>query len=144
MKAKHQRLILVALATAAMVAAVLLGMSALKDRAAYFYAPGDAARDHVAAGKAIRLGGVVTAGSVKRGSDGVTLRFVVHDEIASVPVRFRGVPPDLFREGSGVVAEGAFDPAGTFVAGNLLAKHDENYKPPVQAGAMHQTASLRR
>lgn len=129
MKAKHQRLVLALVALGALIAAGLLAASALKDEAAYFYAPGDVEAKGVEPGKAIRLGGMVVKGSLKRAADGVTIRFDVTDGKATVPATFKGITPDLFREGSGVVAEGAFDPAGTFVATNLLAKHDERYMP---------------
>mgnify|MGYP003582272440 CR=1 FL=1 len=129
MKAKHQRLILAVVALAALIGAGLLAASALKDEAAYFYAPNDVKTKGVEPGKAIRLGGMVVKGSLKRASDGVTIHFDVTDGKASVPARFKGIAPDLFREGSGVVAEGAFDAGGTFQATNLLAKHDERYMP---------------
>lgn len=129
MKAKHQRMILVCAALVALIGAALLAASALRDQAAYFYTPAQARAAHVEPGKAIRLGGMVVAGSVKRASDGVTIDFDVTDGKANVPARFSGIAPDLFREGSGVVAEGAFDGAGTFIASNLLAKHDERYMP---------------
>lgn len=143
MKAKHQRLVLALAALAAVVGSGVLAMSAIGDRASYFYAPGDVARAAPADGQPIRLGGMVTAGSVAHSRDGVTLSFKVHDEAHTVPVIFKGIPPDLFREGSGVVAEGAFE-RGTFVATNLLAKHDENYKPPQMAGAQHKTDTLKQ
>lgn len=129
MKAKHQRLVLALLAVAAIIGAGLLAMSALKDEAAYFYTPADARTKGVEPGKPIRLGGMVVRGSIKRAADGVTIRFDVTDGKATVPATFSGIAPDLFKEGSGVVAEGAFDPRGTFVATNLLAKHDERYMP---------------
>ncbi len=129
MKAKHQRLILALLALAAVIGAGLLAASALKDEAAYFYTPDDVRVKGVEPGKAIRLGGMVVKGSLKKAPDGVTIRFDVTDGKATVPATFRGIAPDLFREGSGVVAEGAFDKAGTFVATELLAKHDERYMP---------------
>lgn len=129
MKAKHQRLILALVAFAALLGAGLLAASALKDEAAYFYTPQDARTKHVEPGRAIRLGGMVVKGSLMRAPDGVTIRFDVTDGKATVPATFSGIAPDLFREGSGVVAEGSFDPAGTFVATNLLAKHDERYMP---------------
>lgn len=144
MKAKHQRLVLVLLAVAAMIGAVLLAMSALKDQAAYFYTPSDAARAHVEPGKAVRLGGMVADKSIVRDPDGVTTRFVVTDGKDVVKVRFTGITPDLFKENSGVVAEGAFEPDGSFTATNILAKHDERYMPPQVAGAMHETKSLER
>lgn len=131
MKAKNQRLTLLVLAIAAVLGAVLLAMSALKDQAAYFYAPGDVAREPPAAGRAIRIGGMVQSGSLKRAADGLTVEFLVKDETPhTIPVRFKGIVPDLFKEDSGVVAEGRFDSAGFFVADNILAKHDENYMPP--------------
>lgn len=141
MKAKHQRLILALFALSSVVGSGVLAMSALKDRASYFYAPGDVSRQGVPVG-AIRLGGMVSKGSLVRAPDGVTLSFMVHDEANQVPVRFRGIPPDLFKEGSGVVAEGEFV-GRTFVASNLLAKHDENYMPPQMAGKQHKTDSLK-
>jgi cytochrome c-type biogenesis protein CcmE len=129
MKAKHQRLILALIALAALIGAGLLAASALKDEAAYFYAPADVKSKGVEPGKAIRLGGMVVNGSLKRAADGVTVHFDVTDGKATVPATFSGIAPDLFKEGSGVVAEGAFDARGVFVATNLLAKHDERYMP---------------
>ncbi|HEX8223200.1 MAG TPA: cytochrome c maturation protein CcmE [Allosphingosinicella sp.] len=131
MKAKNQRLTLLVLAVAAVLGAVLLAMSALKDQAAYFYTPGDVAREGVPLGRAVRVGGMVQAGSLERAADGVTLHFLVKDETPhKIRVRFRGIVPDLFKENSGVVAEGRFEGSGLFVADNILAKHDENYMPP--------------
>ena len=129
MKPKNQRLVLVAVALVAVLAAVLLAMWGLRDRAAYFYTPTDVAAGRAAAGKAMRLGGMVEQGSVRREADGVTIRFVVGDGEARTPVTYRGIVPDLFSEGSGVVAEGRMNGA-TFVADTILAKHDERYMPP--------------
>lgn len=129
MKQKHQRLILAIIAIVAVIGAGLLAASALKDEAAYFYAPDDVRVKGVEPGKAIRLGGMVVAGSLKKQADGVTVAFDVTDGKATVPARFTGITPDLFREGSGVVAEGHFDRSGTFIASELLAKHDERYMP---------------
>lgn len=146
MKAKNQRLTLLVLAAAALLGAVLLAMSALKDQAAYFYTPGDVAREGLPLGRAVRIGGMVKAGSLRRGADGVTLQFLVGDETANrIPVRFRGIVPDLFKENSGVVAEGRFEPGGLFVADTILAKHDENYMPPQldPKKGEHKSESLR-
>jgi len=126
---KHQRLVLVILAIVAVLGAVLLAMWGLKDRAAYFYTPADIVAGKASSGKAMRLGGMVEKGSVQRDLDGVTTRFTVEDGDARVPVVFKGIVPDLFREGSGVVAEGRLE-GRTFVADNILAKHDERYMPP--------------
>ena len=146
MKAKHQRLTLLALAVISVLGAVLLAMSALRDQAAYFYAPADVVRKGIPEGRAIRIGGMVKDGSVSRAGDGVTIDFLVGDETnATIPVRFRGIVPDLFKEGSGVVAEGQFQADGRFVATEILAKHDENYMPPdlSRDGSNHKTESLK-
>ena len=129
MKPKHQRLLLTGLAIAAVLAAVLLAMWGLKDRAAYFFTPVEIAIGKAEQGRPIRLGGMVEQGSIREESDGVTVRFVVTDGEARIPVRYTGITPDLFREGSGVVAEGRMQ-GKTFVADEILAKHDERYMPP--------------
>ena len=127
---KHQRMVLVILALIAVLGAALLAMWGLRDRAAYFYTPADVVAGKASAGKAMRLGGMVERGSVQRDGDGITTRFIVEDGDARVPVTYRGILPDLFREGSGVVAEGKLAADWTFVADNILAKHDERYMPP--------------
>ena len=131
MKPKNQRLILLLLAVGAVLGAVLLAMSGLRNRAAYFYAPGDVAARGLPLDRSVRIGGMVKAGSIRRHPDGVTIDFVVGDETrATIPVRYSGITPDLFREDSGVVAEGRFRPDGSFVATEILAKPDEIYMPP--------------
>ena len=128
MKAKNQRLTLILLASLAVLAAVLLGMQGLKEDAAFFYAPADVARNGVPPpDRNVRIGGMVQGGSIRRAADGVTIDFIVGDETsATIPVRFTGIAPDLFKENSGVVAEGRFQPGGLFVASEILAKHDDN------------------
>lgn len=133
-KAKHQRLVLVLVALAALIGAALLAAWALRSQASYFYVPSDIASNPPEPGRAVRLGGMVETGSLKTDADGVTIRFVVGDGKSRVPVMFKGITPDLFKEGSGVVAEGRIGPDGTFVADNLLAKHDEKYVPREMAG----------
>lgn len=144
MKPKHQRLTLALAALVTVIGAGLLAASALRDRAAYFYSPADIAKSRPAADAAIRLGGMVVDKSIIREADGLTIRFVVADGTFKTPVRFKGIVPDLFREKSGVVAEGKLGADGLFVATNILAKHDENYKPPQMAGAEHKTETLAR
>jgi cytochrome c-type biogenesis protein CcmE len=143
-KRKNQRLILLGLAVVAVVGAVLLAMSAMRDQAAFFYAPGDVARKGLPLDRAVRIGGMVQGGSIQRRPDGVTIDFVVGDETqATIPVTFTGITPDLFREDSGVVAEGRFQPDGRFVATEILAKHDENYMPPrLGPQGQHETDTL--
>jgi cytochrome c-type biogenesis protein CcmE len=124
---------------------VLLGMWGLKDNAAFFYAPADVAQKGIPVDRNVRIGGMVKQGSIQRAADGVTIQFVVGDETkATIPVRFRGIAPDLFKENSGVVAEGRFQPNGMFVAEEILAKHDENYMPPELSRdkTKHKTESL--
>ncbi len=138
MKPKHQRLVLASLALIAVMGSGLLAMTALKDQAAYFYSPSDLAREGIPQGKAIRLGGMVADKSIVRQPDGVSIAFIVEDGLNKVPVSFRGIAPDLFKEKSGVIAEGKFE-GSTFVATNILAKHDERYMPPQMDGKMHKT-----
>ncbi|MFL6742872.1 MAG: cytochrome c maturation protein CcmE [Sphingomicrobium sp.] len=129
MKPKNQRLVLLIAASVAVLIAVLLAIWGLRDRAAYFYTPADLAAGKAKEGRAIRLGGMVERGSIRRQADGVTIRFVVTDGKAETAVMYRGITPDLFREGSGAVAEGRLD-HDVFVADTILAKHDERYMPP--------------
>lgn len=130
MKAKHQRLILIGFALVALIAAGLLAAWALRNQANYFYLPEQMQAAPPAPGQAVRLGGMVQPGSLRTLADGVTIAFVVTGNgAAAVPVRFAGIVPSLFEEGSGVVAEGSLQADGIFRADNLLAKHDENYVP---------------
>jgi cytochrome c-type biogenesis protein CcmE len=130
LKAKHQRLVLVVLALVAIIAAGLIASWAVRNQANLFYLPEQMTADPPEPGRAVRLGGMVQTGSLKTQADGVTVTFVVTgNEADTVSVRYTGILPDLFVEGSGVVAEGSLQPDGTFLATNLLAKHDENYVP---------------
>ncbi|GMB81756.1 cytochrome c maturation protein CcmE [Shinella zoogloeoides] len=128
MTRKQKRLAVIGGGVAFLVAAVLLVMFAFSQSIAYFYVPGDLAKANLAPGTRIRLGGLVETGTVKRG-EGSTVTFTVTDTLATVPVTYTGILPDLFREGQGVVAEGAFGTDGLFVADTVLAKHDETYMP---------------
>jgi cytochrome c-type biogenesis protein CcmE len=129
MKPKHQRLMLALVALVALIGAGLLAASALREEASYFYTPATLAKAKVENGTAIRLGGMVQKGSITRDADGVTVRFTVQDRDAVQKVVYKGITPDLFVEGSGVVADGRLAKDGLFVADSLLAKHDENYVP---------------
>lgn len=129
MKPKNQRLVLVAAALAALVAAVLLAMSGLRSQASYFLTPAEIVAGKAKQGQSVRVGGMVAKGSIEHLRDGVTVRFVLTDGQARTPVIYRGIVPDLFREGSGAVAEGRLVD-GIFVADTILAKHDERYMPP--------------
>ena len=144
MKRKNQRLVLLLLAIGAVLGAVLLAMSAMRSQASFFYAPGDVAARGLPLDRAVRIGGMVKQGSIRRHRDGVTIDFVVRDETpATIRVVYRGITPELFRENSGMIAEGRFRPDGVFVASEILAKHDENYMPPeLQRRGLHKTETL--
>jgi cytochrome c-type biogenesis protein CcmE len=143
MKAKHQRLTLAVVAVVAVMGSTVLAMSAAKDKAAYFRSPADIAKVKPPVGEDFRLGGMVANESIMRSADGVSIKFIVEDSGYTTAVAYRGITPDLFKENSGVVAEGSMDSSGTFVATTILAKHDENYKPPEMAGVQHKTESLK-
>lgn len=136
MKPKHQRLALAGAAVAALVAAAALAIPALKDEAAYFYAPADVAAKGVKPGQAIRLGGLVEKGSLTRSADGLSISFRVTDRVETVAVNYTGIVPDLFSEGQGMIADGRVGADGVFRAETLLAKHDEKYMPPEVAKAV--------
>ncbi|EAQ29678.1 CcmE/CycJ proteins [Erythrobacter sp. NAP1] len=130
MKAKHQRMTLVVLALVAIIGAGLIATWALRSQANYFYLPEQMAAEPPAVGQAVRLGGMVQEGSIETQADGITVNFVVTGNgDSTIPVTYSGILPDLFVENSGVVAEGSLQADGTFLATNLLAKHDENYVP---------------
>lgn len=129
MKPKNQRLTLLVAAIIAVLLAVLLAMWGLREQASYFFTPADIVAGKAPANKAMRLGGMVKTGSIQPQPDGVTIRFVVTDGQADTAVVYRGIVPNLFREGNGAVAEGRMQGAA-FVADTILAKHDERYMPP--------------
>ena len=141
MKPKRKRLWLLVASLAVLGVAVALVLNALSDNLVFFYSPSQAAEKHVAPERRFRLGGLVEAGSVKK--NGQEVRFTVTDTHKSVQVIYRGLLPDLFREGQGVVAEGALGPDGVFVAREVLAKHDENYMPPEVAKAIKEAGQWR-
>ena len=126
MSRKRRRLLAVAVGMGLLAAAAALVLSAFRDSLVFFYGPSEAIAKELGPDRRFRLGGLVEPGTV--GKDGVTVTFMITDGAASVPVRFTGILPDLFREGQGVVAEGRLV-GGTFEARNVLAKHDENYMP---------------
>ena len=136
MKTRHKKLALIggALAILGIIAALVL--NALNSNIALYISPTDVAAGKAPQGKAFRIGGMVKEGSVSREADGVTIRFVVTDTEKDIPVNYKGILPDLFKEGKGVVAQGKLNEGGTFVASEVLAKHDENYMPPEAAKAV--------
>jgi cytochrome c-type biogenesis protein CcmE len=139
---KQQRLILVIVALVLLGGASGLVLFALSDSVAFFVTPSDIATGKVEADKRFRLGGLVVDGSVER-HDG-TVRFRLTDQANEVPVRYRGILPDLFREGQGIVAQGVLGEDGVFAASEVLAKHDESYMPPEVAEALKQAGVWRQ
>jgi len=128
MTRKQKRLAVIGGGLGFIALAAALTFYALGQKTSYFYMPADLPTAHVEPGQRIRLGGLVGSGSITRG-EGLTVSFVVTDEVGSVPVRYTGILPDLFREGQGVVTEGMLGSDGVFVADSVLAKHDETYMP---------------
>ena len=125
-----------------LVLAVAVALYAMRGSISFFYTPSQAAAAHLPIGHAIQLGGLVRSGSVIKKPDG-EIDFVVADKRSTSPVSFRGELPDLFREGQGVVAIGAYDASGVFVATKILAKHDEKYMPPELAAALKKQGEWR-
>ena len=138
MTRKQRRLVLIGSGMAVLAVAVALMLNALRDSIVFFNSPSDVVDKQVAAGTRIRLGGLVKNGSVVRGNN-LSVRFEVTDGKNGILVNYQGVLPDLFREGQGVVAEGALDPNGTFKADSILAKHDETYMPKEVADALKRS-----
>ena len=135
MTRKQRRLVLIGAAVGVLGIAATLVLTALRDTIVFFNSPTDVVEKGIAPGTRIRLGGLVQPGSVVRG-DGVTVRFDVSDGNKTIPVAYKGILPDLFREGQGVVAEGTLESANLFRADTVLAKHDETYMPKEVADAL--------
>ena len=136
MKPRHKRLAMIAGGVAALAVAAALVLSAFRQNLVFFFTPSQIAANEAPQGRAFRVGGLVESGSVRRQPDGVTVRFVITDTARSIPVVYRGLLPDLFREGKGVVTQGKLAADGVFYASEVLAKHDENYMPPEAAEAL--------
>jgi cytochrome c-type biogenesis protein CcmE len=141
MKPRHQRAAIVIGVLAAVGVAVALVLNAFNSNLVFFYTPTQIEAKEAPQGRTFRLGGLVQDGSVVR--EGVTVRFIVTDTAKSVPVRYEGVLPDLFKEGKGVVAQGQLGSDGVFAAREVLAKHDENYMPPEAAEALKRAAATK-
>jgi cytochrome c-type biogenesis protein CcmE len=138
MKARHRRFAWIAAGLAALAVAVGLVLNAFQSNLVFFYSPSQVLSKEAPVGRPFRIGGMVENGSLKRQQDSLTVEFVVTDTAQHVTVRYTGLLPDLFKEGKGVVAQGALGPDGVFTATEVLAKHDENYMPPEAAAAIDQ------
>lgn len=138
MTPRHRRLVLAAFVVACAAVSVALLTNAFRSNMVFFFSPSDVVAQQSPKDRLFRMGGLVQGGSLQRQADGVTVRFAVTDTLQSVPVQFRGILPDLFREGKGVVAQGRLGSDGVFHAQEVLAKHDENYMPPEAADALER------
>ena len=136
MKTRHKRLLLILAGLVILGAVAALVLNAFQSNLVFFFSPTQVAAGEAPKGKAFRIGGMVKEGSIRREADGVTLSFVVTDTEKDMAVRYKGILPDLFKEGKGVVAQGKMTDARVFGATEVLAKHDENYMPPEAAKAV--------
>ena len=130
MKTRHKRIALIIGGLAVLGLVVALVLNAFQSNLVFFFSPTQVAAGEAPRGKSFRIGGLVKEGTIKREADGVTLRFVMTDTEKDMIVAYRGILPDLFKEGKGAVAQGTLGEDGVFVASEVLAKHDENYMPP--------------
>ena len=136
MKTRHKRIALIVAGIGILGLVAALVLNAFQSNLVFFFSPTQVAAGEAPKGKAFRIGGLVKDGSIKREADGVTLRFVITDTEKELTVAYKGILPDLFREGKGAVAQGKLAESGVFVATEVLAKHDENYMPPEAAQAV--------
>ena len=139
-----KRLTLIGGAVAVVGVGVYLMLSAFNDNLVFFYSPMQVANHEAPQGRTFRMGGMVEEGAVTRLADGVTVRFSITDTGATIPTEYKGILPDLFKEGKGVVAQGELNKDGVFVANEVLAKHDENYMPPEAQAAMDKAQQMKR
>ena len=144
MKPRHKRFAIIGGGLAALGIAAALVLNAFQSNLVFFFTPTQVAAGEAPQGKTFRIGGLVKEGSMKRQSDGLTVRFIVTDTAKEMSVAYTGILPDLFREGKGVVAQGRLGPDGLFAASEVLAKHDENYMPPEAQHAVEQAHKAAR
>lgn len=138
MKPRHKKMAIIIGGLAGLSAVVALAMNAFQSNLVFFFSPSQVAAKEAPQGRSFRLGGLVQEGSLKREDDGFTSHFVVTDKVKNVDVTYKGILPDMFKEGKGVVAQGRLTPDGVFKAEEVLAKHDENYMPPEAARSLEQ------
>jgi cytochrome c-type biogenesis protein CcmE len=140
--ARRRRLYIVILLVLGVGVAVAMALTAFNQNLMYFFTPTQVAKGEAPKDRAFRTGGLVKEGSVKREADGATVTFVITDTLHDTQVRYKGILPDLFREGQGIVANGRLRKDGVFVANEVLAKHDENYMPPEVADSLKQAGAM--
>src|SRR5881409_2086870 len=144
MKRRHRRIAFILVGLAGLAIATYLVASAFRNNLVFFFSPTQVAAREAPVNRTFRVGGLVQNGTLQRDKDGLTVRFVVTDTAASVPVVYKGILPDLFKEGRGCVAQGRIDAEGVFHADQIMAKHDENYMPPEAARALDQAKDMEK
>ena len=144
MKPRHKRVAIIAAGVAAIAVAAALVLNAFQSNLVFFFSPSQIAAGEAPKDRAFRIGGMVQTGSIKRAGDGLTVEFLVTDTARTIPVIYKGILPDLFKEGKGVVAQGRLGADGVFRAEEVLAKHDENYMPPEAAHAVEQAKKAQK
>jgi cytochrome c-type biogenesis protein CcmE len=144
MKKRHKRIVFIVASLAAIGLATWLVLGAFRQNLVFFFSPTQVAAKEAPVGRTFRIGGLVENGSLKRDPDGLTLRFVVTDTANTIPVVYKGILPDLFKEGRGCVAQGRVGDDGVFYADQIMAKHDENYMPPEAARALDQAKDMEK
>jgi len=144
MKKRHKRIVFIVTSLAALGLAAWLVLGAFRNNLVFFFSPTQVVAKEAPAGRTFRIGGLVENGSLKRDTDGLTIRFVVTDTANTLPVVYKGILPDLFKEGRGCVAQGRVGTDGVFYADQIMAKHDENYMPPEAARALGQAKDIEK
>ncbi len=144
MKTRHKRIVFIVVSLAALGLAAYLVLGAFRNNLVFFFSPTQIATKEAPVGRTFRIGGLVQDGTLKRDSDGLTVHFTVTDTANSIPVVYKGILPDLFKEGRGCVAQGRVGSDGTFYADQIMAKHDENYMPPEAARALDQAKDMNK
>src|SRR5438128_6091622 len=144
MKKRHKRITFIVASLAAIGLATWLVLGAFRQNLVFFFSPTQVATKEAPVNKTFRIGGLVENGSLKRESDGLTIRFTVTDTANTIPVAYKGIMPDLFKEGRGCVAQGRVGSDGVFYADQIMAKHDENYMPPEAARALDQANDMEK
>ena len=144
MKRRHKRIIFIVCSLAALGLATWFVLGAFRNNLVFFFSPTQVAAKEAPIGRTFRIGGLVQDGTLKRDSDGLTIRFTVTDTANTIPVVYKGIIPDLFKEGRGCVAQGHVGNDGTFYADQIMAKHDENYMPPEAARALEQGKDINK
>ena len=144
MKKRHKRITFIVASLAALGLATWLVLGAFRQNLVFFFSPTQVATKEAPVNKTFRIGGLVENGSLKRENDGLTIRFTVTDTANTIPVVYKGIMPDLFKEGRGCVAQGRIGSDGVFYADQIMAKHDENYMPPEAARALDQAKDMEK